>query len=93
MTVHRWRNLVATGLGCMLAVAIGAAAEPMVAATVSSVFVTVLVLAGLVPAVAVGRRAMAAVTRRHFRPVGTARRWVIEPAPEAPTPAELRRTA
>lgn len=90
-----FRNLVLIGLGAMTAVAIATAVEPSVGTAVSTVFVTLVVLVGLVPTVAVGRRVRAAVLARlRFRAISTMQPcWSDVPATVAPTPAELRRPA
>jgi len=93
-----FRNLVLAGIGAMAAVAIATAIEPGVGTAVSTVFLAVVVLVGLVPTVVVVRRVHAsAAARRRFRAISAVQPcWSDTPAPVAPVApplAELRRPA
>ena len=85
------RRAVAAGLIAMLVSAVVTATRPGFAEVVSTVFVVVLVLSGLVPTVSLGWRVRAAVVaRRRFRALAVEPAAAVEPAP---TLAELRRSA
>lgn len=76
----------------MASVAVISAAVPGFAQVIEAAFATVAVLAALVPSASAGRRVRAAVVaRRRFRAL--AEPGAMSPAPEAPTLAELRRSA
>lgn len=87
------RRAVAIGLIAMSVSGVVTAIRPEFGEVVGTVLATSLVLAGLVPAAALGRSLRAvALARRRFRAMA-AERWVDRVAPVAPPLHELRRPA
>ena len=89
----RW--MVLSGLGAMGAVALASAIWPNVAAVVSGLFVTVLLVMSAVPVALTGRWMRGElVWRRELRAMGpVSAEQAIAPEPVAPTLAELRESA